>query len=312
MAILDEMSNKTLYSSSLRKWLWDYHIEVQRYLDEKVDIYSHEELWAKFATKPLLGKVVVQDYETENEVKQDRLISELCDKSTLALVNGIRGSGKTATICWIAEEVYERYGPKKPIVFVQVDIELPDYVITVDSLNSDKIPPNSLIFVDEASLTYQARRAMSRENVEMGQQLAVSRHKGHSIVFVSQHTGLVDVNILRMADVFIFKKLSWEETTSSTDRGVSTLMEFISLMMPAKKNEILWTNNESWYLTRVPLPSFWTEDISKSYKKITWNEGIKLAKQWNEAQWSMNKIERELRVRGLNVTNKDVIMMIFD
>lgn len=264
----DKITHKFMFADSLRSWLFYHRGEVQKYLDTKVRKEDHENRFIFFYDFPNIAKAIVENDKLNRQKKIDHLLNLFTSKSNIAVIIGIRGSGKTAFMVWLSEELRE----------------LGMRVEWLESLMPEDFPfpqiqsfgdagENTIIFCDEASLTYNARRAMARESVQMSQRLATLRHRGNSIVFCSQHSALLDVNITRMADILIFKKLSFEEMQESTSEN-KYLLQYIKHMQPLLPKEILFTDGEIWNLFSFPLPSYWSEMISKPYRKLSYEEGV--------------------------------------
>ncbi len=151
-----------------------------------------------------------------------------------------------------------------------------------------------------------ARRSMSKANVDVTSFMAVSRHKGVSILFISQHSSLTENNIWRLSNCLIFKELSWEETAGKSGERVSPIIEYVRLMMPARPSQTLFCDGESWYTIETPLPSFWSEEISKSYKQLTWTEAVDMSVKLRKKGLVNKDILNQLKVRGVVVDNEEL------
>jgi len=304
MAAVDSLSNKLMFNSSLVEWLYLHSSEVQRYLDENIHLSDHPLLWKEFLKDPMLGKAVVESYTTPNEAKISWFLEEIVQGSKIVPITGVRGSGKTAFAFWVAEEVHSRY-PWKPICMIESSIVgLPRWIRIVHSIF--QAPEGSLVLFDEASITFAAREAMSRMSRDLSALLAISRHQGLTTLFISQHEALLDINILRLADLFVFKRLSWDELYGRGERTSDLLLKYVRLMQPREQKHALVTNGETFYLLEFPLPSFWSDSISKSFKKLSKEEAIELAKRLYEAGVSLRIISKQLKIRGINWSEQDV------
>jgi hypothetical protein len=275
-------------------------MEYQRYLDETYT-YNRigiEEEWAKAIQEPEIAFSVLKDKMTPNQDKVDTVLNYLKQNSIVTLIVGIRGAGKTALSFFIAEELHKE---GKKIAIVQSTIEnLPDYFIEV--MTPQEAPTGSFIIYDEASITLNARRAMAKSNVDTSQFLAISRHQDKTICFISQHSGLTDVNILRFADMFLFKTPSFFEIYDKGlmgGKGSSMLMKYVSKMSPTRPEQTLFTDFSQWFLMETPLPSFWSQSISKTYGKLNDIEAVDFIVQQHNKGLSIKEIQKQLIPRGI-------------
>ena len=165
---------------------------------------------------------------------------------------------------------------------------------------------NSVIFYDEAGLKLIARRAMSKENVEMMYDLAIRRHKGWSIVYATQHTSFSDISIMRMASCFFWKRLSWEEANKSErNRTTDYLLKFIDSMMPNAKSDNLFFDGEKWYMFTNTLPTFWTENLSKGFCLMERKAALALAEKMLERK-EVNYVFKYVHVRCPEIMKDDI------
>lgn len=296
MVQLSLEDGKTFFEPSLKRWMLGRTVTLKRYVYKNFDKYSREAIMDMLIDeKPMLGRTILRDFRTDNHIKLRRLYDKFRSGYIIGLIVGARGQGKTALACKIAENVY-RY---RPVVFLQTTLTLPDWVIKAESISDDSIPQGALIIVDEASLTFNAREAMSKEARDLGTWLATTRHKNFSVLFISQHTQLVDVNIMRFSDVMIFKKLSWEEMNAGGRENMNLLYEYMQFMIPKDETQVLFTDGNNWHRADIKLPTFWSDKISTSYRKLTLDEGKKLALAWYKKGMTPKQIERQLRNRNL-------------
>jgi len=308
MTIIDKFSNKMMFSTSMVEWLYLYHNDVQKWLDDFAHPTDHPLLWKMFMADPLLGKAIVESNQETNENKISYLVREISEGSKIVLLIGQRGSGKTALMFYLAEQIHQRYPHRKICILESSYINLPAWIEPVYTIFD--APEGSIILFDEASITYAARDAMTKTSKDLTNLLAISRHQGLTVLFVSQHSGLVDINILRMADVFIFKRLSWEELYGKDKKRAGRLLQYVRLMQPRDEKGSLFTDGEKWYNIETPLPTFWDETVSKSFKKVSKSEAIQMARKMYDDGVSPKNICKQLLIRGIDWTEQDVIFFV--
>jgi predicted DNA-binding protein (UPF0251 family) len=119
---------------------------------------------------------------------------------SLVLVNGLPGTGKSSLCCRLSEKLYmEMLGENK---FKSEDIvdNLLDLVRLVKKATPDKL---SIIVVEEISVLFPSRRAMSGDNVDIAQILDTCRKKKIIIFANAPVWSTVDSHIRTMANVYI-------------------------------------------------------------------------------------------------------------
>jgi len=200
---------------------------------------------------------------------ESRLIAVLPEHMR-ALILGAPGSGKSATAHLLLELLRWRQTPY--ILGFPADKAslLPDWIGTADSF--DKIPPGSLILVDEAYLVHHSRKcSFDKQAQELSQALGLSRQRKHSLIFVTHEARLLDKNVTSYANFFVFKEsgaLGTEFERPELKKVLKKASEFFA--------EVAREERKSWSYVwspevqfegplQTPLPSYWSEDLSHAY-----------------------------------------------
>ncbi|RLG44617.1 MAG: hypothetical protein DRN81_04125, partial [Thermoproteota archaeon] len=209
------------------------------------------------------------------------------------VIIGAKRSGKTALAFRLGELAQKLF---KREVYLFETRKIPGVPFKlVDSLS--KVPPGVMLIVDEASIRFSSRRAFAKANVEVGNILAISGHKDLTTIFVAQSSGMMDINILRLADTVFVKEPSLFQ--APLDRSV-----FYDVLVAAKHyfamadgyskrlfiafsdkyynylvrkyanyTRVLGLAASSWLLRNYAilrclneLPSFWSEMLSKRFR----------------------------------------------
>lgn len=111
---------------------------------------------------------------------------------------------------------------------------------------------------------------MSSANKVLSDLIFVSRHKGINILFISQNSSNLEVNVLRQADLLILKPSSLLQ--KNFERKIvqeiyeKTQKEFKKLKEKDGKGLTYIYSDEFRGFVSNPLPSFWEEKLSKSFK----------------------------------------------
>ena len=69
----------------------------------------------------------------------------------------------------------------------------------------EDVPPGAAVLIDEAYLAFGARNSMTAAGRGIGELVNLSRQRGWSLIFVTQDSRQLDVNILSQADVIAIK-----------------------------------------------------------------------------------------------------------
>ncbi|MFC1998921.1 helicase HerA-like domain-containing protein [Chloroflexota bacterium] len=234
---------------------------------------------------------------------------DVIEHPAVVLVVGKRNSGKSA----LAFRQLELYRNKLGLYVLKapehLEKLLPEWIGIKDVL--EDIPSGSMVLVDEAHLLFNARDSQSPNNREISRIVNLARHKGLSIIFVTQEARNIDKNIVSAADVLVFKDMGILQ--SEFDRP-----QLRALAEKAKQafNNINGNRNKFSYvyspnadfegLLENDLPTFWSNKLSKAYaaglgsaeprnpKKVTKEEKIQLARVKAEQGESYSQIAKEL------------------
>lgn len=200
----------------------------------------------------------------------DTLADELIKKSLIVVIAGKRGSGKSTLAFRLLENGFNKTNKKCYAIGVEREV-LPTYIKVVT--NIDQVAPNSILVVDEAGITFNARDSQNKGNKSVSDLMMVARKKDCTLIFVTQNTGTLDRNIMRLVDVLMFKESSllqekferrqvipfFEESKAHFDNyDTNERIKYVYIISDIYKG-----------FNQVALPSFWNEKISKSVKVIT-------------------------------------------
>ena len=189
------------------------------------------------------------------------------------MIFGQRGEGKSALAWKLAEDAHNKGGnviayqtPKKTRQL------LPKWVKCVDELKTLSNQNKTCIIVDEAALKAAARRHQSLENRLWGTLAAISRQNDHLLIFVAQHTRQVDINIVGDADIIIFKRPSLLHVRFSRPEFRADVLAARNAILSKGKHSNKWSvvrdfNEGRQGIISNGLPSFWSEELSKSFQQ---------------------------------------------
>ena len=199
-------------------------------------------------------------------------------KTGVILETGFRGEGKTALAWWMADTLRKTKGfPSRVVPF-----GLPEAGVKLlpkwaqhpvnDAEELFELKP-SIIVVDEAAFSANARRSMSEDNVNFMKLFAITRHKGHLLIFISQTTRQVDIQIVEQADLILIKKPSALQVRGARKELREQTQEAFTLLN-AKADSRKWVyaydpKTDAAKILPASMPSWWSKRISTLYSEVT-------------------------------------------
>ena len=129
----------------------------------------------------------------------------LAPHPSVTVVIGPRGSGKSHLAHRLLEQLRVH---ARPYVLGPASLRglLPPEIGVVQRL--EDIPPRAAVLIDEAYLIFGARNAMTAAGRSVGALVNLSRQRSWSLIFITQDSRQLDVNILSQADVIAIKAVS--------------------------------------------------------------------------------------------------------
>ncbi|MFH1917334.1 MAG: zonular occludens toxin domain-containing protein [Nanoarchaeota archaeon] len=190
---------------------------------------------------------------------------KLLKKSLILLVIGRRGSGKTA-LGFKFLELFHNMSKKKCHIVGYNDVKLPFWVKKIDDVQHAKI--NSVVLIDEGALAFSSRDSMKDANKMISRIMAVARHKNLTLIFISQNSAMIDVNILRLVDSLVLKEPSLLQSRFERKalRDIYTEVHDSFKGVETKAAHFFIYDDDFQGLMTYGLPSFWSDKISTSFK----------------------------------------------
>ena len=191
--------------------------------------------------------------------------NNLKNKSKIGIILGARGSGKTAFGIKMLENIYAKTGRQCYAIGFKRE-EMPSFVEVVEKI--DEIENGGFVLIDEGGVLFSSRRAMSNANKMLSDLILISRHKNLTILFISQNSSNLDVNIIRQADFLVLKPSSLLQKDFER-KIVKDLYDKTKEKFEEYKDKLgityLYSDDFSGFIVN-KLPSFWSERISKSFR----------------------------------------------
>jgi len=187
------------------------------------------------------------------------------DKSKIGIILGARGTGKTAIGIKILENIYAKSKRKLYAIGFKSE-DMPSWIEVITS--TDQIKNNSTILIDEGGVLFSSRNSMTTPNKLLSQLILIARHKNLNILFISQNSSNLDVNILRQADFLLLKPTALLQEDFERKK-IQKIYEEAS--KDFKKHEkvkgltYIYSEIFTGFVANT-LPSFWSTNISKSFR----------------------------------------------
>lgn len=200
---------------------------------------------------------------------------DLLGTPSVSLLVGKRGSGKTALGCFALERAHER-GLKSYIMGLPSSKRnlLPDYIKLISTI--DNVPDDSVVFCDESYLYLFAREHPKSFNRWMSKLMGVSRQKNWTLIFSSHTARKLDIGIVLDADNLVIRQPSWlhvkyerQELRELIEPAAKFFKKGILKLKDKDPVKYAYIYTEKGFnIVTVPLPEFWSEDLSRAFSGL--------------------------------------------
>jgi hypothetical protein len=222
----------------------------------------------KLNRNPIYGKkAMFEPLEVLNQVSGDYAVSEqrIHDDSIIALIFGKRGSGKSALGFRLLENIHNKAGRRCFVLGVDERSSMPEWISPIE--NIDDAPKGSVVLVDEGAVSFNARESMSKANKGLAGILAIARHKNLTVLFITQNTGMIDRNVLKLSDMLLVKQgslLQLEMERPEIRKFYEKAESLFKKLEGDKRQYVYVIDSDFEGAVSHSLPSFWTETLSKN------------------------------------------------
>jgi hypothetical protein len=199
--------------------------------------------------------------------KLNNFIDEISKKSLIVLITGKRGSGKTSLGMKLLELVDKK--TKRKCYIVGYDkIKLPSFIKKTEDI--EKVPNNSVCLIDEGAILFSSRESMNKSHKFLSNIMTIARHKNLALFLIVQNSAMIDVNVLRLTDVLIFKEPSLLQTKFER-KGIKELYEkaIVEFEKQENKKRLCYIIEDDFEgLLEYNLPEFWSDKISTGFSNF--------------------------------------------
>jgi hypothetical protein len=255
---------------SARKFLGGRTMLIDRYLQTYYPPEDWHGVRLFFKMNPIQARHIINDFAKTNEAKLEKVVQIFVSgKSKIVFIVGARGGGKTATAFMFAESIH--YQTSRPIFYVSSMINkkaMPNWMRTCDNLQ--QVPRGSFAIIDESAIQFNSRRSMEKGNKQLGEELAIARHRELFLVFITQHMAMTDTNIDRLKDLVIWKQAndySFGVRGNQTREG-KFWDKVRNMMSPRDKPECLFEYPAQRRFIHFShgLPDCWSDALSRTWQ----------------------------------------------
>jgi len=240
----------------IANWIYKAVKFGKRKIEEKKIDDKRKSIRAEFDDFVVVKKIA-GDYERWKKIA-------FKSESKIGIIIGARGSGKTAFGLKFLENAYAQTSKKCYAIGFHKE-EFPTWINVVDSIN--EITNDSFVLIDEGGILFSSRRSMSQANKLLSELILIARHKNLNILFISQNSSNLEVNVLRQADFLVLKPSSLLQREFER-KIVEKLYEKTQKQFDEFKDKTgisyIYSSDFEGFVTN-DLPSFWKKSISKSF-----------------------------------------------
>lgn len=192
---------------------------------------------------------------------------------SVTLILGDVRTGKTTAACSLIDH-YRRQGLE---IYMAADKEIvKQFPKWMKHTNPQKptAKPNSVIFVDDAHQYYYAREWKEGHSKLLDFIARARFHIGSSIVYTTQQSRVLDINLTGMVSCYVFKRPSRLQLQFER-REIKELFETATEQLKTKNFNVKWAyiaSNEFEGLMKITKPTWFTHKMSTAYSKTMFGE----------------------------------------
>ena len=187
------------------------------------------------------------------------------NQSIIGIILGARGTGKSAIGMKLLENIKSKTNRNVCVMGFKKE-NLPNWISVFKK--TEEIPNGSFVLIDEAGIEFSSRDSMSSANKILSNLLLISRHKDLSVAFISQNSSNLEINVIRQADFLILKPSSLMQKDFERKKIkdiYSGVTEHFEEYKDINGLTYIYSTDFRGFVTN-NLPSFWSKEVSKSYK----------------------------------------------
>jgi hypothetical protein len=186
--------------------------------------------------------------------------------STIGIILGARGTGKSAIGLKMLENL-NSISKKKFYAMGFKQEDMPEWINIVEDVKD--IDTGSFVLIDEGGILFSSRKSFSDANKLLSELLLIARHNDLSIMFISQNSANLEINAIRQADYLVLKPSSLLQRDFERKK-IKDIYDAASEKFQKYGNTqgltYIYSEQFTGFVSN-PLPSFWSQKVSKSFRK---------------------------------------------
>lgn len=197
--------------------------------------------------------------------------SKIADHPAVYLILGDIGTGKTVTACSIIDEFHKKRKSLKVYMIDSKDVvsKYPKWFRYANPANP-RLSSNSIIFLDDAHLHHYAREWGKGKAKKIDFIARERRQSGNTIIYTTQQSRVLDINLISMASCIVFKRPS--RLQLEVERKLVKKM-FVKADEELRKvdykiNKAYVVSNDYEGIVTVSKPKWFTDRMSKAHSKV--------------------------------------------
>ena len=193
-------------------------------------------------------------------------------------IMGHRGQGKSALAWHIADTFRKKAGYPKAVAAYcfppPAAKVLPKWIAHVSSPTEvSALRKPHIIIIDESIFHVNSRRSQSGENLDFTKLLGIIRHKDHLLIFVSQTSRQVDIQVIEGFDLVLIKAPSLLQVRSARAELRPEIEDaynlFTSMRGDTRTKVYMFDPHKGGTgMQTASMPTWWTARVSKAYSAV--------------------------------------------
>lgn len=172
----------------------------------------------------------------------EKFLDQITNHSTVVLLTGRRGSGKSSLGMRFLELFHYKTGQKCYVLGYE-DSKLPRWIKKVKDL--DQVPVNSTVLIDEGAIFFSSRDSMKKSSKDLGKIMAIARHKNLTLILIAQSCMPLQVEIVTEKGVKKLKDVRNEDNVLSYNFKKNKLEFKKAFISPIKKRKLIRIETEN-------------------------------------------------------------------
>ena len=197
--------------------------------------------------------------------------SKIADHPAVYLILGDVGEGKTVTACSIIDEFHQDRKSLKVYMIDRKEVVnlYPNWFRYADP-KKPRLSQNSIIFLDDAHLHHYARDWFGGKSKRIDWIARERRQSGNTIIYTTQQSRVLDINLISMASCLVFKRPSKLQLNVER-KEIKKMYETADAALKEedyKINKAYVVSQNYEGIVTVKKPTWFTDKMSKAHTSV--------------------------------------------